>query len=434
MRPNDRDLAQLGPWTAGANNLAQETSVPARSFRDGLNVDLSDDGKVKRRRGYTLVEPAFEPSSIIGFGNRGFYLTNGELMAFEVVDRQMIGVVPIYSGLRQDARLAAVLIEPDIFVSDGDTNLRIAPDNSVRDWALPQADNPTVGITPDAGGLELGDYMIALAYKAASGEEGPLSQAVKVSLTAAQSQLTVALPTAYSARVAIYMTKPNGTELLLAGVAPLGAASITINKQRLGRRAETDFLSPFPPCTFAVYFRGRLLGANGSTLFWSEPQLYSLTDLGFNFFEYAEPITGLGVIGDVGNGVFLGQQSKTYFLRGDNPAEMESREAYPAGMVAHSLTMVPGARLPMESPPPVPVPMWLATNGVICVGLPDGTVLPLSETRYAARVGDTGASVFIQRDGRSSFVATTQEPRDNVFAVTDQVTIEIVRNGIPQQT
>lgn len=433
MRPNDSDLQQLGPWPAGANNLAAETSVPRQSFRDGLNVDLNDDGKVKRRFGYNLVEPAFEPSSVIGFGHRGFYLTNGELMAFEVIDREIIGVTPVYTGLRQDARLAAVMIEPDIFVSDGDINLRIRPDNTVTAWSAPQADAPGVTIVADAGGLEPGDYMVAVAHKLATNEEGPLSEAVKFTLTAQASQLQLALPHQFeNARFAVYMTKPNGNELLLAGVAPGNAGTMTINKQRLGRRAETDFLAPLPPAEYAVYFRGRLIGANGTTLFWSEPQLYSLTDLGFNFFEYAEPITGLGAIGDTGTGLFLGQQTKTYFLRGDNPSEMDAREAYPAGIVAHSMTMVPGARLPMDNPPPVPVPMWLATNGVICVGLPDGTVLPLSETRYAARVGDTGASVFIQRDGRSTFIATTQEPRDNVFAVTDQVTIEIVRNGIPQ--
>src|SRR5690606_8204835 len=118
----------------------------------------------------------------------------------------------------------------------------------------------------------------------------------------------------------------------------------------------------------------------------------------FSTMTFSEDITGLGAAGEAGGSFFVGQRSKVYLVRGDSPDQLTLSEKYPAGIVEGTLTMVPGARLPLEAPPSEPVPMWLATNGVVCVGLPDGTVLPLTETRYAADVGATGAGFFTQRD------------------------------------
>ena len=84
MRPSDRDLVALGPFPGGVNNVARETSVPARSLREAINVNLSDDGKLRRREGYTLLESLPNASSIIGAGRRGFILAGSDLHAFEV--------------------------------------------------------------------------------------------------------------------------------------------------------------------------------------------------------------------------------------------------------------------------------------------------------------------------------------------------------------
>ena len=134
--------------------------------------------------------------------------------------------------------------------------------------------------------------------------------------------------------------------------------------------------------------------------------------------------------GEAGGGFFVGQESKVYFVTGDRPDDLRLSEKYPAGMVEGTLQMVPGAKLPFEQPPTEPVPVWLATNGVVCVGLPSGEVAPLSEGRYVAAVGKTGAGAFLQRDGESRYIATTEAPDENVFAARDEVTYEVVRNGI----
>lgn len=431
MRPSDRDLKQLGPWPAGANNLSAEHSVPSRSFREGINVIVADDGKVSRIDGYTKVYDGYEPHSVIGYGARGFFVDQTELLAVELYSNGTLSEpLTVFAGLQFDAPLAHCLIEPDIYVSDGQLALRISPQNVVSPWSLPMPATPTAALS--AGGtLQPGRYQFALSYRAVTGEEGPLSGIKTVDVAEGQ-QVTLGFPAGDAAhRVLVYMTKANGTELLLYESKLGTSTSALVNQTRaLGRPSPTNGLEQMPAGRFAAYFAGRLLVAVYDALVWSEPMHYGLTAFEYNYTLFSEPITGIGVIGENTDGFFVGQLSRTYFVRGGNPAEAQPAEVYPAGMVPGTLTHVPGARLPLENPPTVPVPVWLATNGVLCAGLQDGTVLPLNESRFAANVGSEGASVFEQRGGVSRVVVTTRNPSDNDFAVTDSVSIEVVRNGM----
>jgi len=97
--------------------------------------------------------------------------------------------------------------------------------------------------------------------------------------------------------------------------------------------------------------------------------------------------------------------------------------------VAGTLQYVPGARLPMEVPPTERCPMWTSTSGVFCVGLPDGSVLPLTETRYAAAIASEGAALFVQNAGKNRYIATLRDPSENGFVLSDSFSAEVIRNG-----
>lgn len=68
--PSDSELLSLGPFPRGANNLALENRVPRGSFRLGVNVDVTDDGRLVRRDGSELIYTADEPHSLFGYGPR----------------------------------------------------------------------------------------------------------------------------------------------------------------------------------------------------------------------------------------------------------------------------------------------------------------------------------------------------------------------------
>lgn len=436
MAVTEGQLVPIGPFPAGANNIALETSVPARSFRKGVNVNVTDDGKVRRREGYTKIIDAYEPRCLYGAGKRAFFAIEGDLYA-AAASRGPDGlptladVQLIYSGLDPAGELSYTLIEPDVFVSDGQSNLRIGPDNFVSSWSLPALDFPLV-TTTEGGSLEAGRYFVAIAAKAMSGEEGPLTDPMVIEVPA-DGKMFIALPTsipAGTARVAIYMSKPNGKELLLLTAVPASAGQVTVGKQRLGRPPVSQDLDPMPPCRFSAVWNGRLLVAYGAAVVWSEPNQFALTQSAYNFLPFSEDITMLAAI-DTAGGFFVGLGSKTYFVVGANPADASLTLAYSAGVVPGTLVMVPGARLPFDDPPDMPVPMWMATNGVFCVGFMDGSVHPLTETRFVGAHAEAGAAMFDQRNGQNRYVATLRNPSENNFAMSDQITAEVVRNGIP---
>lgn len=425
-------LTTLGPWPAGSNNLALETSVPGRSVRDAVNGHFTDDGKYVRRDGYEQVFEASEPSNLFGYGARGFFVEGTRLYGFEVVDGAETAPIELYDGLQRDARIAYAMVSPDLFVSDGQVSLRVAPDNSVRPWAVPEAPTPT--LTPGAGGvLQAGRYHVAVAHKASTGEEGPLSGWVAVEIEDGQS-LSVGLTHVYPGmRTVIYMTKPNGTELLHLATVPFGTPAVNIMRQQLGRPPVTEDTSEMPAGNFSLVWNGRLLTAKGPFVSWSEPLQYSVSKTAYNYLELPEDVTMLAA-NETTNGYFVGQESRTYFVSGADPADAQLVDAYPAGVIPGTMQMIPGARLPMDAPPTILVPMWLASNGVFCVGLGDGTVYPLTESRYVTKQAAEGAALFDQRSGVNRFIATLRNPAENSFAVSDQFTAEVVRNGLSTRT
>lgn len=427
MRPSDRDLTPIGPFRRGVDNMSGETDVGLRSLREAVNVNVSDTGRVSRRDGYTLVS-TMSASDIVGVGNRGFIAADGTLLTFDVADFGIGAITEIMEGVGE--HLCVALIEPDIFMSDGERNFRIAPDNTITPWALDEPMPPAVAaLNNQGGGMAAGTYQMAMSNAPVGEAESALSERVVFAIGTGEYP-SIDLPLTGHRR-ALYMTKADGTELLLVAYVPADVPGINVMQPQLGRPPVTEDTAAMPACSAALYYRGRLWVATQNWLTTSLPFQYTVTALEDGTMALMEPITGLGSCGDAGGGFFIGQQSRVYYAQGDSPNELTLLERYPAGMVAGTLKMVPGAQLPMQAPPSEQVPMWMATDGVFCVGLPDGTVLPLTERYFVAANAKRGAAMMQRRKGESRYIATVEEPRDNVFAASDELTIEIVRNGIP---
>lgn len=421
-RRSDPAMVQLGPWVTGANNLALETSVPRRAFRQGINVDVTDDGKAVRRPGREQAFLVNSPTNLFGYGDRGFFVAEGTLYSFRVDGGSEAPPEAIHPGFSRDARVAHALIDPDIFVSDGTKCLRITPDNEVLPWSLPTPAAPEVRPTP-GGSLQEGRYHIAVSYRSATGEESPLSDHTAIDLPDGGALVLHTTPLE-GHRVVIYMTKPNGSELLRLATYPGG--EVNVLRQQLGRPSPTLGMDPIPPGEHALLWNGRLLTASGRLVYWSEPMQYGLTQLMYNYTELVEPVTMLAA-SETAGGFFIGQRSRTYFMAGSDPAEAAMNEAYPSGVVPGTLQIVPGARLPYEETIAEPLPVWLATNGVFCAGLPDGRVAPLTENRYAALRSAEGASMFIPQRGINKYVTTLKDPQPNNLALSDAFTAEVTR-------
>jgi len=416
---------KLGPWPRGAYNVGPENSVPPQHVRKALNVDFDDDGKPRLREGRTRVIVAAEPRCLWGNGRHMLFVV-GEDLYF--IDRNL-DPRAIQTGIAPSAYLAYCDIEPYTFVSDGEANWRVDRDGNVRAWTLPTPDDPTPTLGT-ASGLDAGQYLLAITYTDETGEEGPSSGTVTI--TTSGEAINLSLPTAPAGvfRTRVYMTKPNGGQLLLAAAVPAAATSVSFSQQRLGRPLRDNEFEPMPPAHHACYYNGRLYVMHGAVLYWSQPNHYTATVPDQNFLPFGEDGTMIAAPSEGAQGLFVGLGSRTYFVFGADPSDTRLVDAYQAGVIPGSLRYVPGKNLALDNPPKAMVPMWIATNGVFCAGLPSGEVFAMSEQRFVTALSGRGAAGYRMHRGIHQFIATLLDPTENPVGFSDSVSTTIVRNGI----
>ena len=171
---------------------------------------------------------------------------------------------------------------------------------------------------------------------------------------------------------------------------------------------------PMPAGRIVAHHINRLLVANGSTLFYSEPFTPNLYDEAKGFVIFPARIT---LVVPVEGGVYVAAD-QTYFIPGGFPAQ-GMRAVLPYGALERSSGLVPNSKSVH----------WMSPRGVI-TGTADGTVANLQEAHIAIQPATHGASIFTERDGMRQIIAALTDPGETRSAVGDFADMEVVRKGI----
>ena len=137
------------------------------------------------------------------------------------------------------------------------------------------------------------------------------------------------------------------------------------------------------------YWRGRLLVARGTTLYFSQPLRYGLGDPRTDFVQEAHKIT---LLEPVENGVFVGTKAGVFFYAGTSPKDWARTKTGALAPIAGTGTKVPssvfGGRLAEMLQGDVA--LWLSTNGYV-IGTNDGQIVQpqSSRIRLNANAGST---------------------------------------------
>ena len=145
---------------------------------------------------------------------------------------------------------------------------------------------------------------------------------------------------------------------------------------------------------------GRLWGAIGNKVFYSHPSLVEWWEYQNNFFEFLEDIT---MIAPVQGGVFIGTTNSLAFLQGSSPEEMQLISKKWVGVFEHSLVKAPAL---MDAPPDSPT--WMGVDGVVTLGLPDGSIRELTREVIKANPA-AGAAGHINIEGVSTLLYRIEE-------------------------
>lgn len=411
---------RFNTFAAGMNNRAPDFKLATRTaagettqfMRSIVNADVTKEGKLGRRDGYSKVVAGAACRSLWSAGPNTFYADGADLIRLRGEDP--FTATTIYSGLLANHHVSYAAVNSDVYWTDGQVLRRIDASGDHPNGVPMLAQEPVVTASL-IGFMPPGAYTLCCTYGNADGEESASTMPVQVDVTNG-IDLT-GLPAAWPSDVvalSIYMTSTNGTELMLAVVltAPATSVSFTSMPALLGR-CITLLMAPMPAGDIVRYLNGRLLVAVGNTLYYSEPYALSLRNPTRNYIQFPERIT---VLEPVNNGFFIAAD-QTYWVDGD-VVEAELNPVLPYGAVFGT-----GSQIPNEN-----AAFWMSPRGMVR-GEQDGSVKNLQEQNVAVEPAVLGASSFVERDGMKQAVASLFGAEPTQMTAHSYMDAEIVRKG-----
>lgn len=400
----------IGPWPLGVDNrkadhaLTQaDGNVVVDLLRSATNVDITDEGRLRRRAGFTLALAGQRMHSLWSDGRATGFCVDGQRL------------------LQLDERLVATEIRADLvpgqplsFCEAGGTYFYTGGGQigMVRDGARLDF-TPTPHVMPAldviAGALPAGRYQLCFTHLGPGGESAatPIHDIV-LAEPGGISISTIPAPETLLA----YMTGPDGE--VLGRVGQVDGSLDIVAPPNLGARCQTLNLAAMPAGSIVRFSNGRLLVAVGNLLVYSEPFSLGLTNPSKNYIPFPAPIT---VVEPCGTGVFVAAD-KTYWIAGEI-TQASLAVKLPYGGVAGS-----GARDTLSAE----TALWLSERGLV-VGTADGTATAVQASRLALSGGAAGAVLRREQDGMQHVVTAVRDPMGMAGACSSYFDAEIVRKG-----
>ena len=394
----------------GLRNNVDEASFGREDLATALNVDVLDDLGVSRRKGFssaltTAVDRSLWASGdvCLGVGTNTLKLVNPDY-----------SVKTLLTGLTAERPLSYTAVGDRVFWSNG-VQKGVVQGGANRSWGVDVPDQPVA--TAGAGELLAGLYQYAVTYLRSDGQESGASLAGVVSLASTGGIVMSSIPVSIDTSVthkAIYATSVGGETLYQAGVVTNATTSFAIREPRMGASPLlTQFLQPPPAGDHVAYQNGYLLVANGARLYPSEPYAPEL-------FDYRKALPFLGrvtMVAPVKGGVWIGTDSQIGWLAGDTPEVWDFKVKADYGVIPHTLWFADAGVIGDGQAIGEMAALFASKRG-LCVGLPGGRLMNLTESRFAYPVMDVGAGIVRRHRGTNQFLVTLQgiETAGNVAA------------------
>lgn len=436
--PTDKELVKAAAWPAGIDNLSPEQALTRDdqgkvviAVRDAQNTDFDKSGKPARRDGFAKVLDFTRGHSL--WKSKDFplalYVDAGELIAL----REDLSTFPLRGGLDPAKPLSYDVAAGRVYWSNGDATGCVSADGVALPWGVTgPGGQPTLTGCSGIGGLDAGTYQVAVTFLLAAGEESGASLAASVSVPAGGGiTLTdIPQPSDPSQRIRIYMSGANGDALYNVTDLAAGISTLLLGAARRGKPLETQFLDVMPGGQIVRWFNSRLWVARESMVIYSEFMRYGLSRLADNHMTLPARIDMLEPVnaGGAAAGLFMAAGERTYFMTGATPAQMSPVIKYPHGVVPGTAVRVPGSVFGLQTTEPVPY--WLARNGVGCVGLPGGDVMPLREGQVIAPSAEGGASLYRDVPGMRQVITTLTGATQRGLAIGDALDCDVIRHDV----
>lgn len=420
--PDDQSLSRFEGFPGGVNNRMRETERSDGQFlRSAVNVDLSAEGKPRRREGYAQVSPGYyhslwrDPAMPYAL-----CVKNGQLTRLDGEEPLETALTPVNAvNLMSYAYLNGY-----VYWSNGVETGRVAPDGAVLPWGMVVPAQPAVAVAAGRG-LSEGCYRVAVSYIDVDGVEHGACEPVQVDVPAGGGLDITTGSSTFPARAAyaeVFVTAAGSETLYSVGTlqAP-GTLSIGQADIGQGRPIETLFKEAPFPSQLVCEFSGRIYMAVGNALFFTDPLRYELVTPETNLIMFPSEIT---LLQPAHTGLYVGHQSAVDFLGGTDPFDMQRRLVSSYGAVLGTGKQIPGHHfgLPLDY-----VPVWWGQKVGFVLGQPGGEVRMLTRDRIATQNFGAGAVFTREHEGMTQLISSLRQPNGGIARATDSAVAEIRR-------
>lgn len=439
----DNALFKILGFPQGLDNLSAETELPMGqkgpngrtlgSLRVAENVDLDEEGKVFRRRGYTLAYATDSLHSLWSHPDYPYMLAvdqDGNLVSFDEHLNRLI-VTPLTAV--PTTRMSFAYDAGYVYYCNGFDSGRIDLEGVPSPWALqPPRGQPLLEANA-AGGLAAGRYQVAITFRDDDGRESGATLAAEIELATGQGIRLLSIPQPedpQAAWIRIYVTETDGTVPRFAQDVLVGTETFVIGVGLRGAALATQFHEPLPAGQIVRLYRGRMYVWRHNVLYWSEAMHYGQGVLHQNYLHFNDDGTLLeGLHSGDQAGMFVAAGKRTYFLSGSEPKQWVKSIAHPQGAVVGTSTQVEAAVLGLDINGHAPA--WYDTGGDVVAGLPSGRVQKLHADRFSGPVNvEEGAMLLREHGGLRQLVTTLRGGTTSPLAVSDRAEAEVWKDGV----
>jgi hypothetical protein len=401
------------------NTRAADHELKDDELRNAVNVDITPEGKLRRRKDGTLVQSGTDPHSLWSPGptsENGYYVEGNTLVRAHLGADGTLTKYVLASNMVAGRRCAFLDLDGVVYYSNGAQNGRIV--NGVRKaWGVEVPAGFPVAVSVSNGLLQSGAYKVACTFLVGEEEGGVNFVSQGTAVTAGQALQVSAIPQPVSAEVTgirLYCSKPNGAQLYRIADLAVGTTSFLITTvEDTGKELSTQFMGPPPVGDMLAYYNGRIYIANGPVVAYTEPLGYGLFAWSRNFLLFGEDVTLLASVDD---GLYVAAD-KTFFLSGPTPNEFVRKDILPYGAVKYTASYdTQGDAV-----------SWFSHRGLV-VGGPSGQVKNVQEERVGVDRYLDGASFLREAEGlRHVVTVLNRSQMASGLAVSDYAEAEIRR-------
>lgn len=392
----DKDVKPFDKFAGIRNNVGPE-SFDTGDLVTATNVDITDENKLQRRKGYAKVATG-SYHSLWSSGDICLVMSGGTMSRYNADDT----LTSIGTGYTAAAPMSYGVIGNRVMFSNGiESGIY---DGTVRPWGIAvPTHQPTATVI--GGSLPAGLYQYAMTYTRADGSESGTGLAGVIELTTTGGIGFSNLPASADSTVTgrnLYISPVNGDNMYRLMHFSTSETAAVYSFERTGSLPlNTQHLSPPNPGTIVAVHNGVVYVASGSTLFHSLPYAPELFDLRQNF-KFTSPIT---MVAPVSGGIFVGTEDEIVYLPGSSPDQFKVDIKATYGVIKGSLCYGQAADI---NPEAIGVAIFFASTEGLCVGFQDGGFRNITRNRFLYRSTDRAVSIVRPHNGMMQQITILQ--------------------------